>query len=204
MAARGTTIKDAPGDSAARAGTDSPPEPARHSNELSAPYEVPQFPIEMIESKLQQAKKEDEARKSGDEGLDMDIPDEVIIPHYQRVTANGERDDSSGVPIEDLKALSEMLVKAMEIREKYMAASHQKFPSYVKRFLGSKNGRVETLSPGDSVAKQHSIHPEPRKDPWEIEFQPDNGYKFQIVKGVYQVYRSQEDLLSRAKKADQL
>ena len=67
---------------------------------------------------------------------------------------------------------------------------------------------------------EHSIHPEPRKDPWELEFQPDNGYKFQIVKGVYQVrsesnhlvdvavfilvcdqvYRSQEDLLSRAKK----
>jgi len=216
MASRGTTIKDVPGDSAARAGTDSPPEPARHSNELSAPYEVPQFPIEMIESKLQQAKKEEhEARKSGDEGLDMDIPDEVIIPHYQRVTAHGERDDSSGVPIEDLKALSEMLVKAMEIREKYMAASYQKFPSYVKRFLGSKNGRVETLSPGDSVVKrraptvaaggkmrtqEHSIHPEPRKDPWELEFLPDNGYKFQIVKGVYQVYRSQEDLLSRAKK----
>merc|ERR1712032_118672 len=114
----------------------------------------PQFPIEMIESKLQQAKKEDEARKSGDEVLDMDIPDEVIIPHYQRVTANGERDDSSGVPIEDLKSLSEMLVKAMEIRERYMGASHQKFPSYVKRFLGSKDGRVETLSPGDSVVKR--------------------------------------------------
>jgi len=215
MAARGTTIKDVPGDSAGRAGTDSPPEQARHSNELSAPYEVPQFPIEMIESKLQQAKKEDEARKSGDEGLDMDIPDEVIIPHYQRVTTNGDRDDSSGVPIEDLKALSEMLVKAMEIRERYMRASHQKFPNYVKRFLGSKNGRVETLSPGDSVAKrksatvaaggkmvnkEHSIHPEPRKDPWDLEFLPDNGYKFQIVKGVYQVYRNQEDLLSRARK----
>ena len=37
------------------------------------------------------------------------------------------------VPIEDLKSLSEMLVKAMEIRERYMGASHQKFPSHVKR-----------------------------------------------------------------------
>jgi len=207
MAARGTTIKDGPGDTATRAGTDSPPEPARHSNELSAPYEVPQFPIEMIESKLQQAKKEDEARKIGDEGLDMDIPDEVIIPHYQRVSANGEREDSSGVPLEDLKSLSGMLVKAMEIRERYMRFSHQKFPGFVKRFLNSKNGRVETLSPGDTVAKrkapslsEHSIHPPPCKDPWDVEFLPDNGYKVQMVKGVYQVYRSQEDLLSRARK----
>ena len=38
-----------------------------------------------------------------------------------------------------------------------------------------------------SPASEHSIHPEPRKDPWELEFLPDNGYKFQIVKGVYQV-----------------
>ena len=38
-----------------------------------------------------------------------------------------------------------------------------------------------------SPTPEHSIHPEPRKDPWELEFLPDNGYKFQIVKGVYQV-----------------
>ena len=36
---------------------------------------------------------------------------------------------------------------------------------------------------------EHSIHPEPRKDPWELEFLPDNGYKFKIVKGVYQVVK---------------
>ena len=30
------------------------------------------------------AKKEDEARKSGDEGLDMDIPDEVSTPVFSK------------------------------------------------------------------------------------------------------------------------
>ena len=37
------------------------------------------------------------------------------------------------VPLEDLKSLSGMLVKAMEIRERYMRFSHQKFPGFVKR-----------------------------------------------------------------------
>ena len=34
---------------------------------------------------------------------------------------------------------------------------------------------------------EHSIHPPPCKDPWDVEFLPDNGYKVQMVKGVYQV-----------------
>ena len=38
------------------------------------------------------------------------------------------------VPLEDLKSLSGMLVKAMEIRERYMRFSHQKFPGFVNVF----------------------------------------------------------------------
>ena len=92
---------------------------------------------------------------------------QVIIPHYQRVSANGEREDSSGVsgcvvlisrkvvlclkkckllpkvPLEDLKSLSGMLVKAMEIRERYMRFSHQKFPGFVKRWAWC-NGQLRT------------------------------------------------------------
>ena len=34
------------------------------------------------------AKKEDEARKSGDEGLDMDIPDEVSTPVFLKSLKN--------------------------------------------------------------------------------------------------------------------
>jgi len=216
MAARGTIDKSVPVEE--RAGTDSPPEPSRHSNELSAPYEVPQFPIEMIESKLLQAK--DEAKRKSDEGVDFDIPDEVFIPHYQRVSAEGE--GSTGVPMEDLKSLSKMLVKGMEIRKKYMDVSNQKFPSFVTRFLSHKNGDPDYLEPGASVQKhkaatledggrkmstgngggiEHPYHPPKQEgNPWDIEFLPDNGYKVKIVQGVYQVYKSQEDLLSRAKK----
>ena len=58
------------------------------------------------------------------------------------------------MPLEDLRSLSEMLVKGLEIREKYMQVSNQRFPSYVKRFLASKNGTQEKfLTPGTSVTK---------------------------------------------------
>lgn len=36
--------------------------------------------------------------------------------------------------MEDLKSLSKMLVKGMEIRKKYMDVSNQKFPSFVTRW----------------------------------------------------------------------
>jgi len=52
-----------------------------------------------------------------------------------------------------------------------------------------------------SAFPEHPYHPPKQEgDPWDIEFLPDNGYKVKIVQGVYQVYKSQEDLLSRAKK----
>ena len=42
---------------------------------------------------------------------------------------------------------------------------------------------------------EHSIHPPPCQDPWDLEFLPDNGYKIQIVKGVYQVGKAKQSLL---------
>lgn len=36
--------------------------------------------------------------------------------------------------MEDLRNASELLLKALEVREKYMKFSHQSFPNLVKRF----------------------------------------------------------------------
>lgn len=212
MAARGTTDnKPEYGDRMpARSGSDSPPEPARHSNELSAPYEVPQFPIEQIESKLHQAVKGDK-QKRVDEGVDLNYHDAIYVPSYQRVSTSGE--DNTGIPEEDLKAMSEMLVKAMAIRQKYMHLSNQRFPSYAKRFLDSTTDGPAVpplLTPGSPVPppddskkslEEHSIHPpKSNQDPWDCDFAEDCGYKIKLEKGIYQIYRTQEDLLSRAKK----
>ncbi|KAG1712139.1 AMP deaminase 2 [Nymphon striatum] len=120
------------------------------SNEISAPYEVPQFPIEEIERKLalqrqfsNRIHKEYEDRKShgepsvpsiadDDEG-EFPIEENDFVPHFQRVSISGE--EASGVPLEDLQHASKKLVEAMAIREKYMHMCNQSFPSVTSRFL---------------------------------------------------------------------
>lgn len=204
-----TAVKPEYGDRGGyRAGTDSPPEatqatkPHGLSNELSAPYEIPKFPIEQIETKLLQMKDGKDSGKEPDLGNVADIEDEFFVPHFQRISATGE--DITGVPIEDLKSASEMLVKALAIRQKYMKFSKQDFPSFCDKFLSAADGKPR---PKEDKAKDfakatiegkteaHPIHPPKMTgDPWQCEFQPDCGYKLKLEKGVYSVYKNEEDL----------
>ncbi|XP_023019341.2 AMP deaminase isoform X2 [Leptinotarsa decemlineata] len=113
-------------------------------NEISAPYEVPQFPIEQIEKKLaiqrQLNYKVNEDRRSHYEPSvagpveveDLDEHD-LYVPHFQRVSISGE--DTSGVPLEDLERASKLIIQALLIRKRYMKMSHQSFSSTVARFL---------------------------------------------------------------------
>ncbi|KAL1514036.1 hypothetical protein ABEB36_003361 [Hypothenemus hampei] len=113
-------------------------------NEISAPYEVPQFPIEQIEKKLQIQRqlttKALEDRKSHYEPSQAGAPEvdeleehDLYVPHFQRVSISGE--DTSGVPLEDLERASKLLIQALEIRKRYMKMSHQSFSPTVARFL---------------------------------------------------------------------
>lgn len=51
------------------------------------------------------------------------------------------------MPLEDLQEASEILIKALLIREKYMSASMQYFPPTAARFLRSV-GETKPSSPG--------------------------------------------------------
>ncbi|XP_018579679.1 AMP deaminase 2 isoform X3 [Anoplophora glabripennis] len=113
-------------------------------NEISAPYEVPQFPIEQIEKKLAIQRKINykvlEDRRSHYEpsvpgAVEVDELDDhdLYVPHFQRVSISGE--DTSGVPLEDLERASKLIIQALEIRKKYMKMSYQTFSSSAARFL---------------------------------------------------------------------
>ena len=121
-------------------------------NELSAPYEVPQFPIEQIEQKLHKVRSDGPklnkqtsvdanlsspgaALEAWQEEEEVDLSE--LIPDFQRVKISGE--DNTGVPVEDLLTASHLLVRALAIREKYISASHQEFPSNVDRYLATMN-----------------------------------------------------------------
>ncbi|GLH07892.1 AMP deaminase [Gryllus bimaculatus] len=99
------------------------------------------------------------------------------------------------VPLEDLQQASRLLVRALHIRERYMAVSHQSFPSITSRFLRSVDAGCPHIM--DDVQHEdrrtiadHPVHaPASKGDPWECEFPPASGYLIRPVAGVFQLYR---------------
>lgn len=64
------------------------------------------------------------------------IDEHDFVPHFQRVSISGE--DTSGVPLEDLERASHLLIKALELRERYMTISYQSFPQTTGRFVRAR------------------------------------------------------------------
>ncbi|XP_017474291.1 PREDICTED: AMP deaminase 2 isoform X3 [Rhagoletis zephyria] len=180
-------------------------------NEISAPYEVPQFPIEQIEKKLQIQRHLNEsittsrpanvAEKytslTSDESLaTMETVDaeEHDLPNFQRVSISGE--DTSGVPLEDLERASTLLIQALELRERYMLHSGQSFPTTTRRFLKTvhERNRFGTIEHENrKTIADHPIHPPTdTSDPWDLEFPPDNEYAIKSINGVFHVYKDKE------------
>ena len=61
------------------------------SNEISAPYEVPKFPIEQLESKLKNVNKTSVCPSGSNQvGDEDDFVNETFVPHFQRVNISGE------------------------------------------------------------------------------------------------------------------
>ena len=61
------------------------------SNEISAPYEVPKFPIEQLEYKLKDVKKTSVCPSGTNQvGDEDDFINESFVPHFQRVSISGE------------------------------------------------------------------------------------------------------------------
>ncbi|XP_013194241.2 AMP deaminase 2 isoform X3 [Amyelois transitella] len=195
--------------------------PRELPNELSAPYEVPQFPIEQIEKKLliqrqlnvKAAECGQSARSFGgseaggaasvfDEAAKLRVPDDddvdVILPHFQRVAISGE--DTSGVPLEDLQQASSYLVQALEIRKRYMEMSHQSFSTITTRFVRSMEADAPpNQTPSMRVPKSHIadhiVHPpfKDNKDPWECPMPAAKGYTIKQDRGVFNLYTTGED-----------
>lgn len=183
-------------------------------NEISAPYEVPQFPIEQIEKKLaiqqrmsQLLAKDIEDKKSLYEpsltpGVD-DIHDQIdehdFVPHFQRVAISGE--DNSGVPLEDLEQASRLLVEALHIRDRYMDISNQTFPQVTARFLRQMDNVTsmphcnKIIHEDKKTIADHPVHPpESTDDPWDCPDVPNSNYLFEFYNGVYHVYKDKEAL----------
>jgi len=169
---------------------------ADESSKLSAPYEVPQFPIEQLESKLMTVRKKSIGPSVFSNNLEEvnDFELEDLVPQYQRVNISGE--DITGVTAEDLQSASKLLQKAIEIRQRYMKISGQSFSSDCEHFLREKGEKLEPKQSVDKLSlRDNPVHaPRSGGDHWDCIFHQSLGYKFSIQKGVFSVYRSQDDV----------
>ena len=54
--------------------------------------------------------------------------------------------------------------------------------------------KIYVVQPNLCPVSAFPIHPEGVDSPWTVDFPPDCGYKVKVERGVYQVFRSQEDM----------
>ncbi|XP_026838302.1 AMP deaminase 2 isoform X10 [Drosophila erecta] len=184
------------------------------TNEISAPYEVPQFPIEQIEKKLQIQRHLNEKQATGprpvaaatvlathresssstegrESTVDMERNDADI--NFQRVSISGE--DTSGVPLEDLERASTLLIEALRLRSHYMSMSDQSFPSTTARFLKTVKikDRINNL-PVKEVSDVHLRHSHLKvTNPWNVEFPKDEDFRIKPLNGVFHVYENDDE-----------
>ncbi|KAK3106992.1 hypothetical protein FSP39_004575, partial [Pinctada imbricata] len=186
-------------------------------HEASAPYEMFEYPIEERESNQyferqlsssasvsRQTVSSLSSREMRDLHPTPDIYDEIpevkeeydLAPDFQRIQISGQ--DSSGVPLADLQEASKSMVKALMIREKYMAMSHQSFPKITARFLQNLEDKEDfqgitegfRRGKGDN-SEDHPIHP-PKKetDPFDVEILPALECHMKMKQGVVYLYES--------------
>lgn len=189
-------------------------------NEISAPYEAPQFPIEQIEDRLKLQRRFSNRPLS--QGVDA-TPDSVDssgpvfvdpteeVPHYQRVFVSGE--ETTSVPIEDISKSSKLLIEALSRREKYMVWSGQSFCITTERFLReakTPDPRLNRKSGGSSASagpthysrldssyrsiEDHPVHPPRRDDPWKADTPGNCGYVTKVNNGVFEVFKSSAEV----------
>ncbi|KAL0269601.1 UNVERIFIED_CONTAM: hypothetical protein PYX00_007276 [Menopon gallinae] len=175
-------------------------------NEISAPYEVPQFPIEQIEKKLaiqrQLTKMVDDRRSHGAPSVGQpdgdnefsEDDDYDFVPDFQRISVSGEH--TTGVPFEDLQSASKLLITALRMRERYMGMIGQSFPSVTSRFLDTVESKLKEDFKHEERKDiaDHPVHPPPaNEDPWNCEFPEPKNYILKLESGIFHVYKTKDD-----------
>ncbi|GFS38292.1 AMP deaminase 2 [Nephila pilipes] len=170
--------------------------------EISAPYEVPHFPIEKNESRkiiqrqlsskahLELLEKQSYDKALSDEDVvDQKVPlyDKLFVPDFQRVTVGGEH--CSGVPLEDLQQASSILQQALKLRQKYMTYAIQSFPAITARFLKPKERHWSSssteISKNEDQEEVPVTQPPTVQDPWQSDSVQDMNCEFHMNLGVY-------------------
>ena len=190
-------------------------------NIIDSECEVSEYPIEFIENQQHAIQRHMSIKHDSESGKSPSSKHAPVHLHqahkpcketesvlYNRILVN---EDPEGAEIEDLDHCSQLLVKSMIIREKYMMLSQQHFPVTTAKFLNkvftsddqsmdrrnsffntsSQNEREEEN--GNVSNDDHPIHPPVTEgDPFDIEFLPKMDCTFKMVQGVMRIYHADE------------
>ncbi|KAI7695338.1 AMP deaminase 2 [Sarcoptes scabiei] len=193
------------------------------AKEISAPYTLPHYPIELEEQKkivaqqivlkdLEERASYFDKEESNLNHSNLDNKSSKVDETDSNITTASTMTSSSNhlghldfqrvyisgenalsTPIED-PILHYNLLKAMRLRESYMKESFQSFPEMAKRVLNSSH----------KTDYRHEFvnydEPPVVSDPWNISIPEDLNYILQMDNGIIQVYRNQEDF-EKEKKA---
>ncbi|KAF7695363.1 AMP deaminase 2 isoform X1 [Silurus meridionalis] len=198
----------------------------------SAPYEFPEdSPIEQLEERRQRLERQisqdvkfepdillrakqdflktDSAadleylKEQSEAQFDL-YPEHELTPEreYQRVSISGE--EKCGVPFTDLLDAAKCVVRALFIREKYMALSMQSFCRTTARYLMEMGDRPLDLNayqemPETFVSGDAPVHaPGSKTHPYEgldsANLPPDMGYSCKMIDGVIHVFTHKSNM----------
>ncbi|XP_065563818.1 AMP deaminase 2-like isoform X3 [Artemia franciscana] len=191
-------------------------------NEISAPYEIPQFPIEQRETFSAFTRQLSEKAARSDRRIKLEGPaikdgleDELFEEgvEFQKINIVPDLQDDS-VFAEEFRAPSRLLVQALCLRRQYMKIANQSFPKLAGRFMDCAKDKklAQKISgakqkPTKSELERYAAHREasnkeghPINAPsnvgehWKSPDLPSANCLIACQNGVFQVYASEDDL----------
>ncbi|XP_078500898.1 AMP deaminase 2 isoform X3 [Lissotriton helveticus] len=183
----------------------------------SAPYEFPEeSPIEKLEERRQRLERQisqDIKSYTEDEEDAVDTGtkerETVAEREFQKVSVSGE--EKCGVPFTDLLDAAKSVVKALFIREKYMALSLQSFCKTTARYLQELGGKPQETEEHEGTPESPEEgdismrYPFARQHPYEKcdpESMPEDiGCGLKMVHGVVHVY-NKKDVMDKSTEMD--
>ena len=183
--------------------------------ERAPPYEVPEFPIERLESQLQTVRKTSMAGEPGlssafacPEFPETDQSYQKVRPSTDHIHGSQGKDvclqvnisgsDITGVTAEDMQEAGGLLQRAIQMRQRYMQHSRQSFSQDCSNFLQQQRSPATQLPARLSHLSllEHPVHAPPsRGDHWDCAFPPDLGYNCAVQQGVFTVSKPDQEQL---------
>lgn len=167
-------------------------------------YDDTDYPIEHIENQQkkfirQMSIKQETKQKNVNESLTMSpeisAEEELQDAFYNKIQID---EDPEGAEVEDLEISSQLLVKSMIIREKYMMLSRQSFPFTTAKYLNKvftedrekRNLKSNEFFMGQKEEENPIDPPKTEGDPFDVEILPSLGCKMVFKSGVVHLQNS--------------